>query len=89
MRIAVIVNQGAGSVVTGQVSAGSLRQSFQQEGTEAEVHVIPGEQILETAREALVYLDGEVTSMTPPLRYRTRPHALKVILPPRDASSGP
>ena len=53
MRIAVIVNQGAGSVVRGQVSAESLRQSFQQEGTEAEVHVIPGEQILETAREAV------------------------------------
>ena len=53
MRIAVIVNQGAGSVVTGQVSAESLRQSFQQEGTEAEVHVIPGDQILETAREAV------------------------------------
>lgn len=52
MRIAVIVNRGAGSVVTGQVSADSLRQSFQREGTEAEVHVIPGERILETARAA-------------------------------------
>ena len=29
-----------------------------------------------------VYLDGEVTLMTPPLRYRTHPHTLKVILPP-------
>ena len=36
MRIAVIVNQGAGAVVTGQVSADSLWRSFQQEGTEAE-----------------------------------------------------
>jgi diacylglycerol kinase family enzyme len=53
MRIAVIVNQGAGSVVSGSVSSESLRQSFLKEGTEAEVHVIPGERILETAREAL------------------------------------
>ena len=53
MRIAVIINQGAGSVVTGQVSAESLRQSFLREGTEAEVHVIPGERICDTAREAL------------------------------------
>lgn len=53
MRVAVIINRGAGSVVTGQVSADNLRQSFQQEGTEAEVHVIPGERILETAREAV------------------------------------
>ncbi|HEV2854624.1 MAG TPA: diacylglycerol kinase family protein [Thermoanaerobaculia bacterium] len=53
MRITVIVNQGAGSVVSGDVSAESLRQSFQKEGTEAEVHVIPGEQILETARQAV------------------------------------
>ena len=35
-----------------------------------------------------VYLDGEVTSMKPPLRYRTRPRDLKVILPP-DAGSPP
>jgi diacylglycerol kinase family enzyme len=53
MRIAVIVNQGAGSVVSGSVSADGLRQSFLQEGTEAEVHVIPGERICDTAREAL------------------------------------
>lgn len=53
MKIAVIINQGAGSVVTGQVTADSLRQSFQREGTEAEVHIIPGEQICDTAREAV------------------------------------
>jgi diacylglycerol kinase family enzyme len=29
-----------------------------------------------------VYMDGEVTRMTPPLRYRTHPRGLKVILPP-------
>jgi diacylglycerol kinase family enzyme len=53
MRIAVIVNQGAGSVVSGSVSADGLRQSFLQEGTEAEVHVIPGERICDTARQAV------------------------------------
>lgn len=53
MRIAVIVNQGAGAVVAGRVSAEGLRESFRKEGTEAEVHVIPGETILETARRAV------------------------------------
>jgi len=53
MRIAVIVNQGAGSVVSGSVSAESLRRSFLEEGTEADVHVIPGERICDTAREAV------------------------------------
>ncbi|HEX9940441.1 MAG TPA: diacylglycerol kinase family protein, partial [Thermoanaerobaculia bacterium] len=53
MRITVIVNRGAGSVTTGEVSAESLRQSFLEEGTEAEVHVIPGEEIEETARQAV------------------------------------
>jgi diacylglycerol kinase family enzyme len=53
MRIAVIVNQGAGSVVSGSVSAESLRQAFLKEGTEAEVHVIPGERMCATAREAV------------------------------------
>lgn len=53
MKIAVIVNQGAGSVISGDVSAEGLRQSFQKEGTEAEVHVIPGEQICDVARQAV------------------------------------
>jgi diacylglycerol kinase family enzyme len=42
---------------------------------------------VETRLKALpVYLDGEVTLMAPPLRYRTHPHGLKVILPPRETS---
>ncbi|HEX9942828.1 MAG TPA: hypothetical protein VGG03_12480, partial [Thermoanaerobaculia bacterium] len=37
---------------------------------------------VETRKNAVpVYLDGEVTSIEPPLRYRTRPHHLRVILP--------
>ncbi|HKI01387.1 MAG TPA: diacylglycerol kinase family protein [Thermoanaerobaculia bacterium] len=53
MKVTVIVNRGAGSVVTGEVSAESLRRSFLQEGTEADVHVIPGEEICDTARAAV------------------------------------
>ncbi|HEV2845557.1 MAG TPA: diacylglycerol kinase family protein, partial [Thermoanaerobaculia bacterium] len=37
---------------------------------------------IETRKKAVpVYLDGEVTVMNPPLRYRTRPLALRVLLP--------
>jgi diacylglycerol kinase family enzyme len=37
---------------------------------------------VETHKRTLpVYLDGEVLTMRPPLRYRTRPRALKVIMP--------
>lgn len=47
---------------------------------------------IETKKKALpVYLDGEVTLLRPPLRYRNRPHALRVIVPelpePSDLSS--
>jgi len=53
MRIAVIVNRGAGSVVSGDLSADKLRQMFLEGGTEADVHVIPGEEICDTARAAV------------------------------------
>src|SRR5215210_305323 len=53
MRIAVIVNRGAGSVVSGELSAEKLRQMFLEGGTEADVHVIPGEEICDTARAAV------------------------------------
>jgi diacylglycerol kinase family enzyme len=53
MKIAVIVNRGAGSVATGQVSEESLRRSFLEVGTDAEVQVIPGERITEAARAAV------------------------------------
>lgn len=39
---------------------------------------------IETRKKAVpVYLDGEVTLLRPPLRYRNRPHALRVIVPAR------
>jgi len=53
MRITVLVNRGAGSVASGQVSAEGLRQSFLEEGTAADVQVIPGERIAAAAREAV------------------------------------
>ena len=34
------------------------------------------------ARHVRVALDGEITTMTTPLHYRTWPEALKVLLPP-------
>lgn len=64
MRIAVVVNRGAGSVTEGKVDAGALRQSFLADGTEAEVHVVPGERIAEVARagvEAVVAGGGDGT----------------------------
>lgn len=37
---------------------------------------------IETRKKAVpVYLDGEVLTLQPPLRYRNRPHALQVIVP--------
>ena len=62
MRIVVIVNRKAGSVKSGKVSAESLRQSFLEMGTEAEIHVIPGEQIIETARKAVAGGAGVVVA---------------------------
>jgi len=53
MRIAVLVNQGSGAVAAGKLRAEDLRRSFLDEGTEAEVQVIPGERITEAARAAV------------------------------------
>jgi diacylglycerol kinase family enzyme len=44
----------------------------------------PGFDIDTHRRRLLVATDGEVTEMTPPLRYRMRPGALTVLVPPRD-----
>jgi len=45
--------------------------------------------VIESRRKRLhVSADGEVTSMTPPLRYRIRPRALAVMLPDRARESG-
>jgi diacylglycerol kinase family enzyme len=44
---------------------------------------------IETRKKAVsVYLEGEVTILQPPLRYRNRPHALQVIVPQKSETSG-
>lgn len=53
MRVAAIVNSGAGTVQKGGVDAAKLREVFRDAGMDAAVHVVPGERIVETAREAL------------------------------------
>jgi diacylglycerol kinase family enzyme len=40
-------------------------------------------------RMVTVAVDGEVLHMTPPLRYRTRPGALRVLVPTEDAARTP
>lgn len=52
-RIAAIINSGAGSVRAAGLDAGSLRRIFQEAGVEADIHVVPGDQIATTARAAL------------------------------------
>lgn len=47
-----IVNRGAGTVRSGEISAEGLRRSFLEVGTEADVHLIPGDEIAAAAREA-------------------------------------
>jgi diacylglycerol kinase family enzyme len=53
MRVAVIVNRGAGAVAAGRVNAEDLRRSFLEIGTDAEVQLIPGEEIPDAARAAV------------------------------------
>jgi diacylglycerol kinase family enzyme len=36
-----------------------------------------------------VATDGEVTAMSPPLRYRMRPGALTVLVPPKENGDNP
>ncbi len=52
-RIAAIINSGAGSVRASDLDAEGLRRLFQEAGVEAEVHFVPGDRIVETARAAL------------------------------------
>lgn len=52
-RIAAIINSGAGSVRASGLDADSLRRLFQEAGVEADVHFVPGDRIVPTAREAL------------------------------------
>jgi YegS/Rv2252/BmrU family lipid kinase len=51
MRIVAIINHGAGSVGP-DVTADALRGMFREAGAEAEVHFLPGERIVEVARDA-------------------------------------
>jgi diacylglycerol kinase family enzyme len=52
-RVAAIINSEAGSVGASGLDAGSVRRLFQVAGVEAEVHFVPGDQIVEKARAAL------------------------------------
>jgi diacylglycerol kinase family enzyme len=49
----------------------------------------PGFDIDTHRRHLLVATDGEVTEMSPPLRYRMRPGALTVLVPPADNGANP
>ena len=53
MRTALIVNSGSGTVRKEQVDEAFLRELARQAGLEAEVHLVPGERITETAQRAL------------------------------------
>ena len=53
MRVAAIVNRGAGSVVRAGLEAEELDGLFRAAGVDAEVLFLPGERISEAAREAV------------------------------------
>ena len=53
MKVAVLVNRHGGSVRKKGITAESLRELFQQAGTEADVQLIPGEEICDAARAAV------------------------------------
>lgn len=53
MRVVAIVNRGAGSVVGGQISPEELEALFRSAGVDARVLFLPGERIVEGAREAV------------------------------------
>lgn len=53
MRVAVIVNRGAGTVQRQELTPDQLRDAFAATGVEAEVHFVDGPAIPETARAAL------------------------------------
>lgn len=52
-RIAAVINTGAGSVRASDLEAEGLRRMFQEAGAEADVHFVPGDRIVETARAAV------------------------------------
>jgi diacylglycerol kinase family enzyme len=53
VRVAAIVNRGAGAVQRQELTADQLRDAFAAAGVEAEVHFVDGAEIPETARAAL------------------------------------
>lgn len=53
MRVAVIVNSGAGSVRDGRLDPATVENLFREAGIEAEIRFVPGDRIDETAREAI------------------------------------
>lgn len=53
MRVVAIVNRGAGSVVRARLNAEDLSSLFRAEGVDAEVLFLPGERVLDAAREAV------------------------------------
>jgi diacylglycerol kinase family enzyme len=53
MKMTVLVNRRGGSVQQKGITAGSLREMFHKAGTEADVQLIPGEEICDAARAAV------------------------------------
>ena len=61
----------------------TLKELFQEgEPPELEMHAVDHADIVATKRSLKVALDGEVVRMRPPLAYRSRPGALRVLVPP-------
>jgi diacylglycerol kinase family enzyme len=60
MDVTVLVNRSAGTVIKAKITAESLREMFQKAGTQADVRLIPGDQILEAARAAVKAGTGAV-----------------------------
>lgn len=52
MRIAVIVNRGAGTVVSEGLEPGAVKEMFREAGAEADVRLLSGEEIQKAARQA-------------------------------------
>jgi diacylglycerol kinase family enzyme len=49
----------------------------------------PGLEVDTRRKRLRVAVDGELTTMAPPLRFRSRPRALRVLVPPPEAPSAP
>ncbi len=61
MRLTVLINRAAGTVVSGKITQESLEDAFRKGGVEATVEMIPGDQMAERARAAVqAGVDGVV-----------------------------